>query len=1062
MANWVGDPKLSGYNPSTFRLDPNLYTFATPGTVDLNGITRIGWGLVGYDNNTHPMAVKMTATIHLPPSDFSAAGAGTQLGMSAFILDASTFSGTPTPAQIIAAPQVQVYRSTFHYSWSGSGSPSDVTDTFIVNHSDAGNYKNTKFWALVIPTKRAPNSAPSAANDIPLVDPNTVGRALSYWTSRTPTKPVITSPNGGVYQPQDVYNLAFTAPDPDALTPDDAERYNADLAGVVVEYAPVPTAALPNPTWARLPFTGATGSQTFTYTLRQAGDWTETIGILKNRGLPILLGSSHPEIGHADLPSGEWQIRVRTIHFAHPYPAEVRPFGAAPGSTWSSALNVGDVDQSPWSDAIKITVTARVPAPVPVSPVDNNAYPEGEDIHVSWEYRNAAEFTDTQREQAQRWIQIREVGTADWTTIFAGDGTDDFVEMPMVIDNPPVVASQYFPDGGFEAGGTEGWTGAGDPLADPITAENVTGAGPHSGTHHLRVEFTPFTSSGSDDPYLTNVIDVAAGHDSFDYSGWVKPHPDAFGVGVGYTWYDESLTQEYPDPDGNNQIFVALRPDVQDPPGDPVWPGDGWIEFDFPALRRPPGAEKLYLVAVDFGYDTSLVNYGVGLDDLSLTGQASDPAMDYTLEATTNYEWRVRTVDESGSASVYSAPAQFWVVPAPDSGAVLPPPSNTTDGGTLGCGTYDVYVYRRGGKVRVGRIGNISHLEWNRVRDDISDAKVVITGWDPDCGNLLAKLQSWAYEIVIFRNDGRETHRVWEGPITLLTYEDDRVTISAKDVMAYAYRRAIRQKMSDTRFGAKVTARARQIIMNAFAPDDPNVLAHLKVLDREDDAMQYRSTPAYSRTAFEEVDDMAANAGLDYTAVGRSILLWGTKHRIGTLPEFRDADLGNSPIVSEYGMSMSNRYIVSNGDGVWGAADRLDDEGKDETYGLVEMLSSTWATDTPADTGTYTQQGIATMTESFEGFAERSISDRYGPPVVVRVPDNTSLSQNAPISIQHLVPGVVVPLRSNRTLRSVAGNQKLDSVKVTVDASAGGLTEVISVTMSPFSRDDAATEGVTE
>lgn len=196
---------------------------------------------------------------------------------------------------------------------------------------------------------------------------------------------------------------------------------------------------------------------------------------------------------------------------------------------------------------------------------------------------------------------------------------------------------------------------------------------------------------------------------------------------------------------------------------------------------------------------------------------------------------------------------------------------------------------------------------------------------------------------------------------------------------------------------------------------------------------------------------MAANAGLDYTVVGRSILLWGTKNSIGRLPELRDEDLGSTPIVSVYGMSMANRYVVSDGNGIWGEATRLDADGNDTTYGLVEMLSSTWATDSTADTGTFTQSSIAATVESFEQFAEQSISTRYPPPVIVRIPDNTSLSPDATLSINQLVPGVIIPLRSNGTLKAVGALQKLDSVSVAQEAGK----ETITITLSPFGGDDA-------
>jgi hypothetical protein len=424
----------------------------------------------------------------------------------------------------------------------------------------------------------------------------------------------------------------------------------------------------------------------------------------------------------------------------------------------------------------------------------------------------------------------------------------------------------------------------------------------------------------------------------------------------------------------------------------------------------------------------------------------------YPLAEHTQYEWRVQVTDAQGVVSNYSTTARFWIVPAPASGIEKVVPDGTLDGASLGCGKQRAFIYLRGGMVRVAEVKNPSHVDWERKRDEISTAEVQVVDWDIDCGNLLSRLRTWAYELVIFRDNGYGNERVWEGPITLLTYERDKVTIQAKDVMAYAYRRILKQEMNDQ--GVSVVDRAARVLQNCIGPDDPNVLQWMQPLMRSDDAKQYRKTPAYSRTAYEEVDDMAANSGLDYTVVGRAILLWGTKHRIGTLPEFRDEDLGSTPIVSEYGMSMANYYAVSDGNGTYGTASRLDANGKDPENGLVEMLSSTWAQDAEQETGTYTEEGLETVRKSFAEFAERSIADRYPTPVVVRVPDGTSLNPDTVINIQQLVPGVAIPLRSVGTLREVRTTQKLDSIKVIQE----GDNEMITVTMSAFTRDDASQE----
>ena len=433
------------------------------------------------------------------------------------------------------------------------------------------------------------------------------------------------------------------------------------------------------------------------------------------------------------------------------------------------------------------------------------------------------------------------------------------------------------------------------------------------------------------------------------------------------------------------------------------------------------------------------------------------------LDVNTEYEWRVRVTDSSAVQSEWSETARFWAVPAPTSGGSATLPISSLDLATLGNGTHRVFLYRRGGKQRVGEIRNCSLVEWNRLRDDISDARVITTDWDLDEGAMLAHIQTWAYELVIFRDNGSSVDRVWEGPVARLTYTKDSVEIYARDMMAYAYRRVIRQKMNDgggNNTGATVVDRATRVLQNAFAPDDPNVLAYLHPIEDGNPAMQYRSAAEYSRTAFEEVDDMASNAGLDYTVVGRSILLWGTRHPLGRLPEFRDKDLGASPIVSEYGMSLSNRYIVSDGNGIWGQAEigPLKETGEDPKYGLVEILSSSWASDEDEDDeegadydyGVITEEQRAKIVASFEEHAAQSIASRYPAPVVVRVPDNTSLNPSAVVSIQHLVPGVAIPLRSTSTLREVSALQKLDSVRVTETEGK----EVVAVTMSPFNRRD--------
>lgn len=875
MVSWNSDGGVSGYNVFTGQLDTSVIKLASSGTVDVEGITRLQYTLpVGNDR------LGAQARLHITPGDIARIDTGPlngqygHIGVTMFIAASDNYylreDRVPTPVQIRESVARQGQGLSYRSNESLSRTSSSGDYIFYIQGPRARLLEpNTKYWVLLLPSIFFPGTNTATEyNDTPL-DPagaNTNGRAVSIWTNRAPLAPVITSPNPGtvVASGADV-TFSFTPNDPDAIVGVSKSYSNTDLAGMQIQYAPRATAAKPNPTWTDLPFTdtvaggfdsvpgGKLGLGWYIYGSNSfvRGENNGALNLLQTQTALIRCGSNVLAANRGVLPSGNWQIRIRVFDWGHPEPTRNNPFVKNDGNYTPGTAPA--FNTSPWSKAIIISVAAQVPPPVPTSPANDNAVPEGRPLTLVWRYLNTHQPPYA---QAGRTVQMRKVGQTDWTTL--------------VSENSDSAAYQ------------------------------VTG---------------------------------------------------------------------------------------------------------------------------------------------------------YTMAANSQYEWQVQVTDSAGAVSNYSEAARFWVVPAPASGDVRALPSGTLDGATLGCGTHRVYVYQRGGKVRVGEVTQLSYVDWERMRDDISTARVAVSGWALDCGNLLAKLQCWAYELVIYRDNGYSVERVWEGPITLLKYEVDKVTISAKDVMAYAYRRIIKQEMNDggKGNGDTVTSRATRVLQNVFAPDDPNVLAYMNVTSLSDDAKEYRSLPAFSRTAYEEVDDMAANAGLDYTTVGRSILLWGTKHRIGTLPEFRDEDLGAPPIVSEYGMSFANFYSVSDGNGIHGDASRLDEFGEDPTYGLVEMLSSTWASDSEEEEGTYTQEGIATIIKSFEGYAERSIADRYPPPVVVRIPDNTTLNPGTVLSIQELVPGVAVPLRSTGTLRPVVGTQKLDSVKVVEEGGA----ETISITLSAFSRDDA-------
>lgn len=455
-----------------------------------------------------------------------------------------------------------------------------------------------------------------------------------------------------------------------------------------------------------------------------------------------------------------------------------------------------------------------------------------------------------------------------------------------------------------------------------------------------------------------------------------------------------------------------------------------------------------------------------------------------------HYEWQVRTYNAVGAGrSGWSRSGLFHAIRHPgwavEESSAIPV---SFPQGSLGTGAYRVYAYDQGGQRYRGEIRPLASLSWNRVRDDISNCTLTTTGFGEDCGAMLGELRTWAHEIVVFRNE----ERVWEGPISRLSYSSASIEIEARDPMNYVYRRIMRQGYNDNFrrprqgiFGNRsVVERAAIIIQNALAPYDPNVLPYLTVINYpDDDATQSRFVADWAKTAWEEVDDLAATAGLDYTCVGRRIILFDTHRPVGLLAEMREKDFFDSPIITEYGMSAANIFGVTSNTGVYGKFEFP--QAQWYGSGPIEMLASAYGegADAPADPRTLTRQERGALSDVLDAQAVRNINGRwaavsiddqgtdtssddvvtvgpvFGAPVIVRVPDNSRLHPDAYVGINQLVPGVHIPLRAVTPCRSFAQVQKLDSIRVEVDSTGD---EKIQVVMSPAPRLGVDTEVVEE
>ena len=109
-----------------------------------------------------------------------------------------------------------------------------------------------------------------------------------------------------------------------------------------------------------------------------------------------------------------------------------------------------------------------------------------------------------------------------------------------------------------------------------------------------------------------------------------------------------------------------------------------------------------------------------------------------------------------------------------------------TSAGRLGCGVPSVFITARCSSSMTCQIdlADITKLTWTRRMDEVSEAEVEIglTGDSSQtCCACLANVEPFCHELHIWR-DGQE---VWVGPIEAIRYERDRVTIKARDSLAW-------------------------------------------------------------------------------------------------------------------------------------------------------------------------------------------------------------------------------------------------------------------------------------
>lgn len=386
-----------------------------------------------------------------------------------------------------------------------------------------------------------------------------------------------------------------------------------------------------------------------------------------------------------------------------------------------------------------------------------------------------------------------------------------------------------------------------------------------------------------------------------------------------------------------------------------------------------------------------------------------------------------------------------------------------------GCVTHhSAFIYDRGAKRRVGEVLDLSRVQWNRARDAISEGMIRLQG--DSCESqmpFIEKIRSHRHELVIFRGRGRHARRVWEGPIHRVNTESDYAEIFATDILAYVRAQPMTKAYDNRNLAVtEVTSRIEGILnyemtngrmqkvwnegtstwdpypVEAWESLDPpiNMIDHMVVHHWPNEARTTAYTLPFEMSVFTHLASLARYSGIDYTVIGRALHIWDVSRSLGTLRTWTEKDFMSRVKVTEYGSDHAQAAYSVGQEGAYGSA--LNVENLDY-YGPWTTMYTL-----------YNEESTSVPTQpELDSQARRNVSGRSPVPIEVRIPDNSSIILSETLTIDHLVPGVQIPLRATFGTRKLAQLQKLDHVRVT-ETSEG---ENIQVTLTPATKPDEDT-----
>lgn len=352
--------------------------------------------------------------------------------------------------------------------------------------------------------------------------------------------------------------------------------------------------------------------------------------------------------------------------------------------------------------------------------------------------------------------------------------------------------------------------------------------------------------------------------------------------------------------------------------------------------------------------------------------------------------------------------------------------------GRLGCGEPTFFITSRcaGGGVTCVLDGVVIDAKWDRRLDDVSEASLRM-GFSGDatytCCECLGEVEPWCHELHIWR-DGEE---VWVGPIQEIEYTYDEVSILANDSLAWLGVRVPPVNINTVGMATDLTDVAVDLLELAFAEDGPEFTCELDNVYTQPTGLSFDVFfERFTKTALEILRDLG-DIGLNYTTLGRTIVLTGDSEELTPLVLLNDEHIMGKVVVRKDGKSQGNRFYVHfEGDGGVPASGEATEKF---CYGPIERLRD--------------GDGLV------NGVDAAAVADIYVDasaiaPRVIEIPAGSRLTPDTPWTINQMVPGARVDVAITKLCFNLTQSFLLSVVEVTYDADEG---ESVGITLVPFS-----------